>query len=121
MCSSDLNYWEPWYLGRESGRERTPGLVTPDNPRTGAYRELLAGGHTLAELESLLVPRPFLVSGGSEDPPERWADLAPLVALNERLGYRNRIGLTSRPGHDPTPESNAALVEFFVRFLGKPE
>lgn len=118
---ANVNYWEPWYLGRESGRERTPGLVTPANPRTGAYRELLAGGHTLAELESLLVPRPFLVSGGSEDPPERWADLAPLVALNERLGYRNRIGLTSRPGHDPTPESNAALVEFFVRFLGNPE
>ncbi len=113
----NINYWEPWYLGLESGRERKPGLVTPDNPRTGAYRELMDAGHSLAELESLICPRPFLVSGGAEDPIERWADLEPLVQLNELLGAPRRVGLTSRPGHDPTPESNAVLFQFFERFL----
>ncbi|HVJ83273.1 MAG TPA: hypothetical protein VNC50_19565, partial [Planctomycetia bacterium] len=59
----------------------------------------------------------FLVSGGSEDPPERWQALNHLVQVNRLLGYSKRVAMTSRPAHDPTPESNAVLVEFFRRFL----
>lgn len=113
----NVNYWESWYLGAEPGKRRTPGLVTPDNPRTGAYRELIAGGHSLTELQSLLAPRPFFVSGGAEDPPERWRDLGQLFPVYELLGLPGRVGLTARPGHDPTPESNAELMAFFERFL----
>jgi len=113
----NINYWEPWYLGHEAGRTRTPGLVTPTNPRTGAYRELIAGGHPLTELHALLAPRPFLVSGGAEDPVERWRELQPLWRVNQLLGFNDRVGLTSRPNHDPTPESNAVILEFFERFL----
>jgi hypothetical protein len=62
-------------------------------------------------------PRPFLVSGGSEDPPDRWRALNHAVAVNRLLGHERRVGMTNRPGHDPTPESNAQIVEFFQHFL----
>ncbi len=114
---SNVNYWEPWYLGRDPEATRRPGVVTPQNPRTGAYRELVASGHDLHELHALLAPRPFLVSGGAEDPPERWRALNHLVAVNRLLGFTNRVALTSRPKHDPTPESNELIYEFFERFL----
>lgn len=116
----NVNYWEPWYLGRDPQHQRTRGIVTATNPRTGAYRDFVAEGRDLTELQALLAPRPFLLSGGSEDPPERWEALRELVQVNELLGYEHRVGMTSRPGHDPTPESNAVIVEFFERFLGDP-
>ena len=46
----NVNYWEPWYLGYERGRERKRGVVTEDNPGTGAYRRLVEAGHDLHEL-----------------------------------------------------------------------
>ena len=115
-----VNYQEPWYLGLDAGRTRQPGLVTPDNPRTGAYAELVARGHDLHELHALMAPRPFLVSGGCEDPPARWAALNHAVAVNELLGVRERVAMANRPAHPPTPESNAQIVAFFTRFLGEP-
>ncbi|MEY2407515.1 MAG: hypothetical protein QOF48_185 [Verrucomicrobiota bacterium] len=114
---ANVNYWEPWYLGRDAKQVRQPGLITPQNPRTGAYRDLTASGHDLHELHSLLAPRPFLVSGGAEDPPERWRALNHLVAVNRLLGFTNRVGLTSRKGHEPTAESNDLILQFFDRFL----
>jgi Prolyl oligopeptidase family len=114
---SNVNYWEPWYLGFEPGKERKRGVLTPDNPRTGVYKKLMETGHDLHELHALIAPRPFLVSGGSEDHPERWKALNHTVAINELLGYRNRVGMTNRPMHDPTEESNAVLVRFFEHFL----
>ena len=60
-----------------------------------------------------MAPRPFLVSGGSEDPPERWRALNHSVAVNRLLGHRDRVGMTNRPTHDPTPESNDTLCTFF--------
>jgi len=113
-----VNYQEPWYLGLEAGRTRVPGLVTPDSPRTGAYAELVARGHDLHELHALMAPRPFLVSGGSEDFPARWTALNHTRAVNDLLGVRDRVAMTNRPTHAPTPESNAQLVAFFVRVLG---
>lgn len=114
-----INYWEPWYLGREASSRptRQPGLPTPDNPSTGAYRTIVSGGHDLHEIHALLAPRPFLVSGGSEDPVERWRPLQHLVAINHVLGHSHRVAMTNRPEHDPNPESNAVLVSFFVNFL----
>ena len=117
----NVNFWEPWYLGLEPGRSRQRGAVTKDNPRTGAYRTLVESGRDLHELHALMAPRPFLVSGGSEDPPERWVALNHTVAVNKLLGYENRVGMTNRPTHDPTPESNDVIYLFFEHFLARKE
>ena len=116
----NVNYWEPWYLGHEVERKRKPGVLTADNPRTGPYKSLIESGHDLHEIHALMAPRPFLVSGGSEDPPERWRALNHTVAINSLLGYTNRVAMTNRPGHDPTEESNSQLYAFFEHFLKAP-
>ena len=113
----NVNYWEPWYLGLEPGKSRKPGVVTPQNPRTGAYRKVVESGRDLHELHALMAPRPFLVSGGSEDPPERWLPLNHSVAVNKLLGCEHRVGMTNRPTHDPTPDSNEVIYLFFEHFL----
>ena len=112
-----VNYWEPWYLGLDPSRARKRGLLTPENPRTGAYRRIVEGGHDLVELHALMAPRPFLVSGGSEDRPERWLALNQAVAVNRFLGFENRVAFTSRPAHSPTPESNEQAFLFLEHFL----
>lgn len=113
----NVNYWEPWYLGNEPGRKRKPGVPKPDNPRTGPYKELIAEGRDLHELHALMAPRPFMVSGGSEDPPERWRALNHSVAVNKLLGYTNRVAMSNRPKHDPTEGSNEQIYLFFEHFL----
>ena len=114
----NVNYWEPWYLGAEEGRKRTPGVPTADNPRTGPYKQLIEAGYDLHELHALMAPRPLLVSGGSEDPPERWRALAHTVAVNKLLGFSDRVAMTNRPDHPPTAESNLQIVAFFEHFIG---
>ncbi len=114
---SNVNYWEPWYLGYEKGRTRKPGIPTKANPQTGPYRKMRETGHDLHELHALMAPRPFLVSGGSEDPPARWKALNHAVAVNKLLGYEDRVAMTNRKGHEPTPESNEQLYLFFEYFL----
>jgi len=113
----NVNYWDPWYLGAEPGRKRLTRPSPLPDPRPGAYAKLVAAGRDLHELHALLAPRPFLVSGGSEDPPERWRALNHAVAVNRLLGYENRVALTSRRGHDPTAESNEQMYLFFEHFL----
>jgi len=114
----NVNYWEPWYLGLDPEQKRPArGLPTATNPRTGAYKRLVETGHDLPELEALIAPRPLLVSSGAEDPPERWLALNYLAAVNELLGYTNRVAMTHREGHSPTEESNAQLYAFFEHFL----
>ncbi len=116
---SNVNYWEPWYLGLDPTRPRTKaGAPTADNPRTGPYKSMIETGRDLHELHALVAPRPFFVSGGSEDPPVRWIALNHAVAVNQLLGFTNRVGMSNRPKHDPTLESNAQLVAFFEYFLG---
>ena len=112
-----VNYWEPWYLGYVPGMERERGVISPDNPRTGPYKRMIAAGRDLHELHALMAPRPFLVSGGSEDPPERWAALASTVAVNRILGVAGRVGMTNRPTHAPTEKSNEQIDTFFEQFL----
>jgi dienelactone hydrolase len=111
----NVNYWEPWYLGfdRELKQQRKAGIPNEKNPRTGPYKKLMAEGRDLHELHSLMAPRPFLVSGGAEDQPERWKALNHTVAVNKLLGFENRVAMTNRKGHSPTPESNEQLYTFF--------
>lgn len=113
----NVNYWEPWYLGADSKIRRAPGVLSPDSPRTGAYKELVAQGRDLHEVLALMAPRPFLVSGGSEDPPARWHALNRVREVYQVLGATNRVALTSRPDHDPTPESNEQIYAFFETWM----
>lgn len=116
----NVNYWEPWYLGWDSAlgeAQRKPGVIKSDNPRTGAYKTLMETGHDLHELHALMPPRPFFVSGGSEDPKERWEALQSTVIVNQLLGYTNRVAMHNRPGHTPTAESNDHIYGFFEHFL----
>ena len=115
----NVNYWEPWYLG--GGEGDAPGVSLRDADgtvrRKGAYARLRAAGADLHELQALMAPRPFLVSGGEEDPPERRWVLEQVERVNQRLGQPHRVAYTSRPTHEPTPESNATLYQFFDHFL----
>jgi dienelactone hydrolase len=113
----NINYWEPWYLGYAPDHQRRKGVPTAANPRTGAYKKLIATGHDLHELHALMAPRPFLVSGGAEDPPKRWQALNHTMAVNRILGHSDRVAMTNRPGHGPTAESNAPIYAFFEHFL----
>ncbi|MFB3892579.1 MAG: prolyl oligopeptidase family serine peptidase [Phycisphaerae bacterium] len=118
---ANANYWEKWYLGyqfdKPADQQRREGVVTEKNPRTGAYKKLVAEGHDLIELHALMAPRPFLVSGGAQDRPEHWMALNHTIALCKFLGYENRVAMTMRDGHSPTLESNAQVYAFFEHFL----
>jgi len=37
--------------------------------------------------------------------------------VNRLLGYENRVAMTNRETHGPTPESNAQMYAFFEHFL----
>lgn len=114
---SSINYWEPWYLGYHPKPWRKRGLVTQDNPAQGLYPKLRAAGRDLHELHALMAPRPFLISGGSEDAPDRWEALNHSVEINRLLGYENRVAMTNRPDHSPRDESNEVIYSFFEHFL----
>lgn len=114
----NINYWSPWYLGyypppwAENSFDLDSGK--------GLYPELIKNGYDLTDLHALMSPRPFLVSGGSEDGADRWIPLNQSIRVNQWLGYKNRIGMTNRPGHLPDPGSNETVWRFFEYFL-KPD
>ncbi|MBN2130743.1 MAG: prolyl oligopeptidase family serine peptidase [Sedimentisphaerales bacterium] len=114
---ANVNYWEPWYLGYERNRQRDKGIPNDANPRTGAYKALFESGHDLHELHALMAPRLFLVSGGAEDRPQRWQALNHTIAVNKLLGRENRVAMTNRTTHAPTPESNDQIYTFFEHVL----
>lgn len=114
---ANINYWEPWYLGYDPNRQRPRGVPSDTNPRTGAYKELVENGRDLHELHALMAPRPFLVSGGAEDPSKRWKALNHTIAVNRLLGYTNRVAMTNRDSHEPTAQSNEQIYAFFEHFL----
>jgi Dienelactone hydrolase family len=114
---SNVNYWEPWYLGYYPKPWRARGLVSLTNPAHGAYPILRSEGRDLHELHALMAPRPFLVSGGAEDPPERWIPLNHAINVNAILGETNRVAMTNRRDHAPNEESNAQIYAFFEYFL----
>lgn len=112
-----INYWEPWYLGYYP----PPWTNTWNKNNTnqqGAYPKLRKDGHDLHELHALMAPRPFLVSGGFSDGPQRWTALNHTIAVNRLLGYENRVAMTNRAEHSPNPKSNEVIYDFFECFLG---
>jgi hypothetical protein len=113
----NINYWDPWYLGATDGPPRPQGLPNAANPRTGAYKIMRERGMDLHELQALMAPRPFLVSGGAEDPLNRWLALNHLTVINRLLGFTHRVAITNRPTHEPTPESNEVIYRFLEHFL----
>ncbi|MBN9118393.1 MAG: dienelactone hydrolase family protein [Planctomycetes bacterium] len=117
----NVNYWEPWYLGFDPAleKQRDRGVPNEKNPRTGPYKKLTADGRDLTDLHALIAPRPFFVSGGAEDPPERWKALNHLIAVNKLLGAENRVAMTNRKLHSPDAESNELLYAWFEWALKK--
>src|SRR5262245_2863135 len=116
--NSNVNYWEPWYLGYDPAVKRRPGVPSDENPRTGLYKQLYEGGDDLVDLHALMAPRPVLVSGGTEDPPRNWQALNYLVAVNELLGYSGRVAMSARRTHVPTPEAlelELAFLEYWLK------
>ncbi len=120
---SNVNYWEPWYLGYDPKVQRQPGVPSPANPRTGLYKELIDAGEDLVDLHALMAPRPVLVSGGVQDPPRNWQALNHLVAVNHLLGHKQRAFLTARKTHVPTAEAlelELAFLEYFLKYAPSP-
>lgn len=114
----NVNYWEPWYLGYEPGTEFRPrGKLTDAHGRVGPYKKMMEEKRDLHELHALIAPRPFFVSGGSEDPPARWKALNHSVAVNRLLGVENRVGMHNRPEHKISPEASERVADFFEHFL----
>lgn len=115
---SAVNYWEPWYLGYYpppwTDAWRQTGIV---EGAKGLYPKLIEEGYDLHELHSLMAPRPFLVSGGSSDPPIRWTALNHSIAVNNMLGFNNRVAMTNRAEHSPDAEANEQVYRFFEYFL----
>ena len=115
-----VNYWEPWYLGYHPKPWRRRGIITPQNPARGLYPKLRNAGRDLHELHALMAPRPFLVSGGSEDSAARWIPLNHSRRVNRLLGYSDRVAMSNRPEHAPNAESNAVIRAFFQHWLQSP-
>lgn len=113
----DVNYWEPYYLGYHPPPWRTRGIANSENPARGLYPRLVEERYDLHELHALMAPRPFLVSGGTSDPPERWIPLNHSISVNRLLGYSGRVGMHNRQTHTPTAESNEIILLFFDNFL----
>lgn len=115
---SNVNYWEPWYLGYDPQTTRKPGVPSETNPRTGLYKRLIEAKEDLVDLHALMAPRPIMVSGGVQDPPRNWQPLQHLMAVNDLLGVKDRVALTARKGHIPTPEAlelEVAWLEYWLK------
>lgn len=114
-----INYWEPWYLGYYPppwhDTWRNKGMVPGAK---GLYPKLIRGGYDLQELQALMAPRPFMVSGGLADGPKRWTVLNYTVAVDKLLGYNDRVAFShERDGHLPTRKANRDIYRFFGYFL----
>lgn len=113
---SNVNYWEPWYLGYYQPPWENTWSKTGVYGK-GLYPKLRDNNFDLHELHALMAPRPFLVSGGSSDPEERWIPLNHTVAVNKLLGYSYRVAMSNRLEHSPNPQSNEIVYSFFEWFL----
>jgi hypothetical protein len=79
---------------------------------------MFEAGEEMLDLEALIAPRPVLDSGGTEDPPPNWRALNHIVAVNDLLGFKNRVAMTARPRHIPTPEAleiELAFLEYWLK------
>jgi len=117
--NSNVNYWEPWYLGYDPKVTRKPGVPSESNPRTGLYKQLVDAGDDLVDLHALMAPRPVLVSGGTEDPPRNLIPLQHLIEVNTVLGFKDRVAMTARKTHVPTAEAlqvELAFLEYWLKY-----
>lgn len=112
-----INYWEPWYLGYYPPPWENTWSKNGHDYAKGIYPKLRKEGYDLHELHALMAPRPFLVSGGYSDGTDRWTALNHTIAVNRLLGYRNNVAMSNRVNHDPTPESNEIIYDFFKWYL----
>lgn len=113
-----VNYWEPWYLGYYPPPwKNTWSTSSLENEGKGLYTKLLKEGYDLHELHALMAPRPFLVSGGSSDPVDRWIALNHAIEVNKLLGYEKRVAMTNRQDHSPNKYSNEQAYLFLEYFL----
>jgi dienelactone hydrolase len=122
-ANPSVNYWEPWYLGYEKCVRRSPGVPNSERPRTGLYKRMVESGRDLVELHALMAPRPLLVSGGTEDPPQNWRALNHLVQLNRLLGHEDHVAMTARRTHVPTPEAlewELLFLEYHLKYAKAP-
>ncbi len=110
--NTNINYYEPWYLGWEQGVLRPRGVPNAEKPRTGLYKKMFESRESMVDLHALMAPRPFLVSGGSEDVPWHWRALNHTRAVYDLLGAKNRVAMTHRNGHSPTPEAMEQMCGF---------
>ena len=78
-------------------------------------------GESMVDLRALMAPRPFLVSGGSEDVPWHWRALNHTRALYDLPGAPNRVTMTDRNVHSPTPEAMEQMCGFLEHFLKRGE
>lgn len=119
--NSNINYYEPWYIGydlnREMNKQRPRGKPDETKPRTGLYKEMIDRKQNLVDFQALMAPRPVLVSGGTEDKVERWKALNHLIKLNKILGHEKRVGLTLRATHVPDELAAEQTYQFFDVFL----
>ena len=113
---SNVNYWEPWYLGYYPPPWTNTWDKTGVNAK-GIYPKLINERYDLHELHALMAPRPFLVSGGSSDPVERWIPLNHSIAVNNLLGYKQRVAMSNREEHSPDEASNEIIYSFFKYYL----
>ncbi len=115
----NCNWWDPWYLGYEPDIFlRHQGAPSMNGGKAfGGYRVLCEAGRDMTDLIALMAPRPVLLSGGSEDPPQRWQALHDLIQVNRLLGYEHRVALTSRDTHAQNQESQAIAYAFLEHFL----
>jgi len=65
-----------------------------------------------------VTPRASASRSTAEYQPQHWQALNHAIAVNDLLGYENRVAVTNRDTHAPTPESNAQLSAFFEFCLG---
>lgn len=115
---ANCNWWDPWYLGYEpSVLFRHQGAPRESGVAYGGYRALVQAGRDLTDLHALMAPRPFLLSGGSEDPAERWKALVSSIEVNRLLGYEHRVAMTTRATHVQTEESLSLAYRIFKYML----
>lgn len=113
-----VNYWEPWYLGYYPTPWHNVWRKTGNiKDAKGLYPKLIKEKYDLHEIMALMAPRPFLVSGGSSDPIERWVALNHIIKINKLLGFENRVAMQNRPLHEPNDYSNSVAYDFFEYFL----
>ena len=88
---SNVNYWEPWYLGYDPKVRRKPGVPSEANPRTGLYKELIDASEDLVDLHALDGP-----SSGAGI--RRRARPAEELASPQSLGRREHLARIQESG-----------------------